>query len=256
MSKLSIVSFNIRHVWAGDGINSFIHRAGLIDERISAEQPDVIAFQEIREKNLAILKKLMPDYYFVGHLRNSDYKGEGLYTAVKKNSCEVIGFEAVWLSPTPYIAGSRFECQSDNPRICLCTTVRHLETGKLFRVFNIHLDLPEQARVLGMKSTFEYVEQQNAKLALPFVILGDFNSQPGDPVINMCDSYEGVKDITSHIPVTFQNFGKCEQKLDYMYVSPEFAQSVTEVKIWDDAINGIYISDHYPVAADFEILSE
>ena len=69
----------------------------------------------------------------------------------------------------------------------------------------------------------------------------------------MCDSYDGIKDITSHIPVTFQNFGKCEQKLDYMYVSHTLAESVTRVGIWDDELNGIYISDHYPVFGDFEI---
>lgn len=253
MKNLSIVSFNIRHVWDGDGINSFIHRIGIIDQKISKEQPDVIAFQEIRAKNLEVLRKLMPEYHFVGHLRNSDYKGEGLYTAVKKSSCEVIGFEAVWLSPTPYVAGSRFECQSECPRICLCTTVRHLETGTLFRVFNLHLDLPLEARVLNMKSAFDFVAQQNEKLKMPYVILGDFNSLPDDAVIEMCNNYEGIKDITAHIPVTFQDFGRRELKLDYMYVSYDLAEKALNVGIWNDNMNGIYISDHYPVFADFEI---
>lgn len=253
MSKLSIVSFNIRHVWKGDGINSFIHRAGFIDEKISEQKPDVIAFQEVRARNLEILRKLMPDYHFVGHLRNSDYKGEGLYTAVKMSSCEVIGFEAVWLSPTPYVAGSRFECQSECPRICLCTTVRHLETGMLFRVFNIHLDLPLEARVLGMKSALEFVSQQSAKSDLPYVILGDFNSTPDDAVIDVCNNCDGIKDITSHIPVTFQDFGRRELKLDYMYVTDSLAEKAVNVGVWDDEINGIYLSDHYPVFADFEI---
>lgn len=253
MSSLKIVSFNIRHVWDWDGINSFVHRAGLIDEKISAEKPDVVGFQEIRAKNLALLRKLMPEYHFVGHLRNSDYKGEGLYTAVRMDTCEVIGFEAVWLSPTPYIAGSRFECQSECPRICLCTTVLHKASGKLFRVFNIHLDLPEEARLLGIKSTFEFIDSQNAKLSLPFALLGDFNSIPEDSVTAFCKERSDVEDITAHIPVTFQDFGRRELKIDYIYTDAFLTQTVKNVTVWDDQLNGIYLSDHYPVSAEFDI---
>ena len=104
-----------------------------------------------------------------------------------------------------------------------------------------------------MKSAFEFVEEQNSKLKLPYVILGDFNSILDDAVITMCNGYKGIKDITAHIPVTFQDFGRRALKLDYIYATDDWAKKTVNVGIWDDNINGIYISDHYPVFADFEI---
>ena len=47
---MKIVTFNLDCCWDGaEGINSFIHRAGMIYERINAEKPDIIAFQEGRQ---------------------------------------------------------------------------------------------------------------------------------------------------------------------------------------------------------------
>lgn len=47
--NLKVVTFNFRCVWKGygDGINGFVHRAGMVYEKIMREKPDVIMFQEI-----------------------------------------------------------------------------------------------------------------------------------------------------------------------------------------------------------------
>ena len=94
-------------------------------EKISKEKPDVIAFQEMMPKHLDVLQKLLPEYEFYGQYRNADYTGEGLYTAIRKDSFQLISYETFWISPTPFVSGSRFEDQSDCPRICVVTTVRH-----------------------------------------------------------------------------------------------------------------------------------
>ena len=62
MSIAKIVTFNSRNVWmwSKEGINCFIFRAGLIYEKVNKEKPDVIAFQELLQKNLDLLKKLFP----------------------------------------------------------------------------------------------------------------------------------------------------------------------------------------------------
>ncbi|MFR8976222.1 MAG: endonuclease/exonuclease/phosphatase family protein, partial [Eubacteriales bacterium] len=80
IKPLKIVTFNLRCAWSEDGANSFVHRAGLIWEKMRAEAPDVVALQEVMPKSLAILKLLMPDYEFFGQGRNADFGGEGLYT--------------------------------------------------------------------------------------------------------------------------------------------------------------------------------
>ena len=40
MTNMKIVSFNLRCVWQGDGINAFIFRAGMIYDKIMRDQAD------------------------------------------------------------------------------------------------------------------------------------------------------------------------------------------------------------------------
>ncbi len=77
---IKIVSFNLRSQYTGDGINAFIHRAGMIYDKIKKEAPDIVAFQEVIEPHYDVLPKLMPDYTFLGQFRNADYTGEGVFT--------------------------------------------------------------------------------------------------------------------------------------------------------------------------------
>ena len=126
---MKIVTWNLRCLWSGDGINAFLHRAGMIYEKIDREKPEIIAFQEVVAESLTFLRKIFPEYIFLGQMRSENYDGEGLYTAVRKDIFDVLGGETFWLSPTPYIAGSRFEKQSDCPRICVYTLVRHKTGG-------------------------------------------------------------------------------------------------------------------------------
>ena len=58
MSIMKIVSFNLRCVWKGDGINAFIFRAGMIYDKIIREMPDVLAFQEMSVDHLKLLRRM------------------------------------------------------------------------------------------------------------------------------------------------------------------------------------------------------
>ena len=168
MSKIKIVSFNIRYATEGDGINNFIHRSGLIRKKIKAELPELIAFQEVTDWIRDSLEELLPEYYFLGMMRSHRFDNEGLYLAARKDAFEVIGFESVWLSPTPYTPGSRYPDQSPCPRICTMMYLRHKETNLRMRVFNLHLDhISEEARVLGMRAALDFVDSYNAKESLP-----------------------------------------------------------------------------------------
>ena len=254
MSKIRIVTWNLRYSWDGDGINSFIHRVGMISDKILSEKPDIIAFQEVTEAIYKVIKQIMCGYTFVGHFRDKDYKGEGLFVAIRNESIDLLGTETIWLSPTPYISGSIFECQSPCPRLCAMVQIRHKESERLMRVYNIHLDhISNEARVLGMNCAFKFIEQYNAKLKLPCVILGDFNATPESSLIKMCNDYSGIEDITKAIPVTFHGFGKKEIKIDYIYMSDELSEYVNNVTAWKDEKDGIFLSDHYPICAEIEL---
>ena len=112
---MKFVTFNIRCSWDKDGINSFLHRAGGILQKIRTEAPDVVCFQEVTDPIAAFLRQNLTGYYLLFNQRNADYRGEGLALAVKTDTIEVLGLEFFWLSPTPHTPGSRFEEQSRCP---------------------------------------------------------------------------------------------------------------------------------------------
>ncbi|MBR4887988.1 MAG: endonuclease/exonuclease/phosphatase family protein [Clostridia bacterium] len=253
---MKITTYNLRCVYDKDGANSFIHRVGMIYDKIKAEQPDVIAFQEVVPQELEVLEKLLTEYSWVGQARDTDYDGEGLFTAVRKETCQLLGFETIWLSPTPYLPGSRYAHQSDCPRICVQALVRHKQSKTVLRVFNLHLDhISAEARVAGIQAALDFTESYHSRDGHPVVILGDFNALPEEESITICNNHPGIQDVTANIAGTFHNFGRRTPppKIDYIYMSDVLAEKVQQVQTWEDEKNGIYLSDHYPVCAELAL---
>lgn len=251
-NSIQIVTFNLRCVWQGcDGINDFIHRAGMVYDKIMHELPDVILFQEMIAPHLTLLRRMLPEYAFYGHFRDSDYNGEGVFTAVRRDRMEMLGMDSYWLSPTPYVPGSRYENQSVCPRTCLTVVVRDTQTGARIRTLNTHLDhISDEARILGIRQILARLKEDSAKDGLPFVLAGDFNATPDSDTIRFCNTYTALPmtDVTAEIPVTFHDWGRAAEKIDYIYVPQAMHDAVQSVAAWTDETNGIYLSDHYPVA--------
>ena len=259
MPNIKIVTFNIRCPWDTDGINSFMHRIGFVYDKINREKPDVIAFQECTPKNMEVMEKLFPEYTFHGMYRSVNYWGEGLFVAVRKESFRVVSAESFWISPTPYLPGSRFPEQSDCPRICNVVQIRRLKSGEMLRLFNVHLDhISEEARVCGMNFMIDKMAEYNARLPLPSVILGDFNSVPQSKTVALCRESENpvLFDVTCDIERTNHDFGRrlhtSPSKIDYIFVTAELADKHIKTEAWEDCHEGIYLSDHFPVCAEFE----
>ena len=249
---IKVVSFNLRCVWDGDGINGFIHRAGEIYDKIQQEKPDIIGFQEVIPRQREWMEWMEKEYTIVGQFRSEDFSGEGTFVAIKKASFEVLAFDSFWLSPTPYVAGSRYEEQSPCPRICNFVKVRNKDTGRIYRVINTHLDHEsEQAQIQGLQCIFEHLKELDDKAFFPLMLMGDFNAEPGSETIQFCNGYQNgmLKDVTDGIQTTFHNYGRQKKdcKIDYIYLTSELAEKVVETGIWDDVHEGIYLSDHYPV---------
>lgn len=255
MQKIKLVTFNIRYGWLNDGKNAFIHRLGLIYDKISKESPEIIAFQEIVPQQLEVLKKIFPEYDFYGQGRDRDYLGEGLYTAIKKSRLQVIEYETCWMSPTPKVPASVFEIQSEFPRICVFTTLLDKINGKRFRVINIHLDhIHDEARINEINFVLNKIEQLNINDNIPFIIAGDFNAEPDSKVIELCNnySYDKIFDITSSIEITYHDYGNDNMKIDYIYVTESIKNALESTYSWNDSHEGIYLSDHYPVCIVFD----
>ncbi len=254
---MKIVTFNIRCSWDGDGINSFIHRAGMIYDKIRAARPDIIAFQEIKPAQADFLRRIIGDIYDIEvFYRSENYDGEGLMIALLRESFAFEGLEYFWLSPTPHVPGSRFPIQSKCPRIAVIALCRELESGKIIRVCNTHLDhQSDEARLLGMRQLLSRIEQLQNEYPLETVILGDMNAEPGSSPMNACrDSSLGLTDLTDNLSVTYHGFfAKPATKIDYVFATKNLAAAADEAQIWDEEHAGIYISDHYPVEIFFNL---
>ncbi len=256
---MKFVTFNLRSVWIGDGINGFLHRAGMILDKIDRELPDVICFQEAIPNHAQFLEKHMPDYYLVYNGRDAARRGEGLAIAVRKETVEVLGQDCFWLSPTPNIPGSRYPIQSACPRICQAALLRMKGSDEPFYVYNNHLDhISDSARIQGIGQVLARVQADSEKCRLPVFIAGDFNALPDSETIQYCEHYEPfpLEELTKSCRslATFHNFGKKEgpYQIDYIYADCETAKRNFTVTPWLDELDGIFLSDHYPILIEIE----
>ena len=255
--SLKIVTYNIRCEYRKDGINAFMHRAGLLWDTVQAEQPDVIGFQEVTAEILKLLKVILHDYDIVGHGRYPNYDGEGLYVAVKRSTCDILDANTYWLGDDLYnfsqLEGQRY------PRIFNSVFIRHKSTNTRFRVYNTHLDYntDPNERLCEINNLLSRAQQEYDRCPAEFVILGDFNSTPDESPIIASNKYEHINltDVTTNITHTFHDYqaDAPENKIDYVFSTDKFTFGVKDVKVWDRCSSGVYLSDHYPVCAEFEI---
>lgn len=254
---MKIVTFNIRCDFGQDGANNFEFRKPLILKRIAEEQPDVIGFQEVLPHVQKWLRENLTGYTVVGCGRTADYQDEAMTIAVRNETSELLGLEVFWLSPTPYVPGSRYENQSECPRTCAMAIIKNQDFPGPIRVYNTHLDhIGAQARMKGLSQILRQMEDDSDKLALPSVLMGDFNAYPDSVELSPINDFVslGLKDITARIPLTYHNYHLGQEetgKIDYIYITEPF--QVKDVRRWEDEENGVYLSDHYPICAELTL---
>ncbi len=249
--QLKIMSFNIRTANKGDGINYFFNRFDRVTEVLEQEKPDIVGFQEVTDEMRAKLRDYLADYTVQGCGRESDFHGEAMLIAYRKDAVELISLENIWLSMTPAIAGSRYGVdQSGCPRMFTAALLKHNDIAKPFYFINTHLDHEgKTARYLGAVQLVQYISQRKEK----FVLTGDFNAPPETPeiqVITEALAYRGTKDCTESLGGTFHGFGRIpaerQCRIDYIFSD---ANCVESYKVEDVPVEGKYYSDHNAVCA-------
>lgn len=252
-TKLSIVTFNLRMDNRHDGANYFFDRAPFILETIDKEKPDVIGFQEATPKILAWLTEQLSDYTVVGCGRGRDLSDEANPIAFRKDRFDLFRLDQFWLSPTPLVAGSRYEDQSDCPRICLTAYLRIKTSGRLLRIYNTHLDhISESARKLGMDSILARIAEDDRSTDAPKLLMGDMNARPNEACIRAALS-SGLYDFTREVKHSFHDFGRemNDKKIDYIFGGGCQCRST---RVWTMTKGALYLSDHYPIGC--EVIAE
>lgn len=256
---MNIVTFNLRCDCGVDKHNNFSYRKPFIVEKIEVESPDIICFQEVMDHMAQWLNESLPAYTIVGCGRNELLDGEQMSIAIKKEGFQIIALDHFWLSDTPTIPGSQFAQQSGIPRMCTQCFVREYKTKKILRVVNTHLDhVNATVRAQAITQIMQTLSVPSIYKEHAIILAGDFNATPDSPEMAIVNEYPTFKCLTPNIGCTFHGYfydypvSNVEYlpQIDYIFLQGN--ARVMEVTKWMDVHNGVYLSDHYPVAVVLE----
>ena len=249
-----VVSFNLR--CKDDVYGKVKNRAAFVAETIKSYAPDSFGVQEATKEWLSLLDAALGDRYArVGEPRNNASGTE--YSAVyyDKTVYDLLYSGTIWLSETPDKPGSK-SFASSFPRICTWATLQNKETGKVYTHLNTHLD-----------HLLEYTREKQAEVLVtqvkaleergPVVCTGDFNTEEGARAYKVvAAALDDVKFTAaeSDSGPTFHNYGRLiakEKPIDFIFVTK--GTPALRYKIIDNAVQGMYLSDHYGLCADLLI---
>lgn len=246
---MKVVTFNIRCDYGQDGKNCFDHRKPLILEKIGREEPDVLCFQEVLPHVAIWLRENLKDYYVIGCGRGEALDDEQMTVAYRRDRFNLIEMRTFWLSETPGVPGSRYAEQSVCPRSTTEALLQEYATGRVFRVINTHLDhVGVEARKLGLSQILRHIDAAELFPDAPTILCGDFNAEPDGEELTVFDDFPGYVNATEGVGVTFHGYMlEAPERIDYIYLRGGVRSEGVEK--WTDMVDGVYLSDHYPICA-------
>jgi endonuclease/exonuclease/phosphatase family metal-dependent hydrolase len=247
-----VATFNIRCP-IDKGANAWTCRVERVRELIRKHGFDLVGLQEATSNQIDDL--LSEGWAYVGVGRDDGKRGgEASCIFYRKDRFEVRATDTFWLSETPEVPGSK-SWEAGCPRVCTWARLSDRKSGREFFYFNTHLDhMSEAARVNGMALILERLKQ--IVQGRPVLLTGDLNATPGSVTITRAAAVlqEAFKlTRTPHQgPVATSNGFKFDRvptaKIDHIFVSG--GVEVLSHATFDDSQNGLFPSDHFPVAAD------
>lgn len=258
-AKVEVMSFNIRLDHAGDSLNNWKYRKDNAAQMIAYYAPDVIGMQEVVHNQLVDLKERLPQYTALG-VGRADGKELGEYCSLfyRTDRFDLVREGTYGLSETPEqigVKGWDAACE----RIVTWAILKDRESGKEIAFFNTHLDhMGQVARREGAKMLVE--QAKKLALALPVVIVGDFNGTPdSDPVQTLVAA--GMREARTAAPIsygsqwTFHDFGRIPLEkrnlIDYIFINETIGAE--KFRVINDQPDAGYLSDHAPLIATLTI---
>lgn len=269
-ARLRIVSYNMlsddsnnEHERGKDKQYNWKSRLLRIMEVFEEMQPDIIAVQELSERQVNDLLPLMQETYeFYGYPRNKDQEFNGFFY---RKSRFVVELHKIM---TVYESGS-----ITNTLTAL--QLKDKTTQKKFAVFNTHLPFssPNQ-RELEVQSALKLMQPFADKM--PILFMGDLNTFPnrldldlpfydGDYLHRLLTEklFQDASDVAilgnfgplatytndSRSILPFRGQGTPGVILDHIYVSDKVQVLVHAVQ--PATVNKLYPSDHMPIFIDF-----
>ena len=156
-------------------------------------------------------------------------------------------------SDQPNKAGSYFAgTEDEQPRISTWAIFTHKDTGRKFFYLNSHTCLYDEPMQKEIKLIRDKVKELNTE-NLPVVLSADWNLEEDDswmtPITSVYQSARKTAPVSDN-SCTFHWWGTQERQIDHIfYLGLECLEFHTVNQKWD----GLYISDHYPIYAKFNL---
>ena len=248
----TVMTINLRHGWADDGLNSWDIRKGLVVKIIHDLQPDFLGTQEGNDFQLEYLSKNLKNYECAGVCGGYEPRWEYLNIYHRKG-LELLDWEYFYLSETPDIPSRSWG--SIWPRGCFKGIFKWQD--KELVIVNTHFDFQEPAQTNGAMVILNRLGGPDPER--PVILLGDFNSTPEETSYFFLTGKKEIngqkgwfKDVfPSPQPFTYHRFtgNPLIGYIDWILYSGPLR--VHDKKIVTVHQKGIYPSDHFPVMAEF-----
>jgi endonuclease/exonuclease/phosphatase family metal-dependent hydrolase len=251
------ISYNIRYDGHSDLAPDWSERKTPIMAQLQNERPTIIGFQEVLANQLKDLQQELPTFKYVGVGRD-DGKEAGEFTPIFYDTTryKLLQCGTFWLSPTPEVPSKGWDAALN--RICTFALVESKYDGKKLWVLNTHFDhLGTDARLHSGELLVEKFAEFTQEVAAPFLLLGDFNSEPDSPVYKLLTaSLHDLSCSKRHRELcstpTFNAFTISETDdkiIDYFFGSAEIIPM--KYMVLHTPFDRSYPSDHFPLVLTF-----
>ena len=250
LSKITVMSYNIRVGDADDGTNSWQFRYPATAMMIEDIRPDVFGVQEVMPYQLLFITDNCRDYKYVGVGRDDGKKkGEHMAVFYNKKTVSLLKWGTFWLSETP--DEPSFGWDAACRRTATWALMKSKASGQKFYFVDTHLDHKgAEARREGLALILDRLSAINRD-NLPVVLVGDFNVEISDPAVAVLDgTMKNARKIAAKTDScgTYNGWGKSSEIIDHIFYSG--FRSCTEYRtVTTPYAERKFISDHYPVTA-------
>jgi endonuclease/exonuclease/phosphatase family metal-dependent hydrolase len=250
--NLRVLSFNVRYPSKDDGANVWEQRRETFIHFLQMANADFIGAQELFALQGQYIVEKLPEYKWFGLSRRGNSEDEHMGIFYRHAKYDLLESGNFWLSPTPDVVMSSAWNMS-LPRMVTWGRFRIKESGKQLYLVNTHFPHRRQdaeARLECAKVLAAFLAKLPAGAAI--ILTGDFNTDASGPVFELL-----TQRLTDARPAnaggTFHGFtGQPGQdRIDWILYSGPL--QLTEARILDQALNGRFPSDHFPVLAAFSV---
>lgn len=260
--SIELVTFNLRNGLIDDGKHSWQYRLPVIESTLREIKPGIIAVQEALTFQVDAILKFLPEYVAVGLGRNGEMNGESNAIIYDSNQFSLNSHQTLWLSDTPTIPSKHWG--NNYLRIVTIANLHEITSGRSFYVLNMHWDHESQtsreksAEVINTLIANK-VDKARSK-AIPIFVMGDLNATENNIAIQKLQQESMLQDsLKQSAPYGTSSFGTFHQfsgkddgpRIDYIFYRGNV--ELTDASVIKSNIDGTYPSDHFPVAAYFDI---